>query len=778
MAEDVQVQFGANVSGAISGIKQVGSALDGLEGPVKDVGGDLKDMGNKAQAASGQVDNLSRVMGTLKATIAGVAVYKLGEGIVNLTSSVVSAGIEMQALENRMRSATGSNAVAAESMKYVRDEADRLGLVFTVVAENYASFSASALRSGLTLGETRRVFRGVSEAAAAMGLSAERQSLVFQALSQMASKGTVSMEELRQQLGESLPGALQIFATAMGVSTSKFIKMVESGKVLTPDLVKLGDEMHKQFGERAVEASQNAQGEINRLRNALFDLKVEAMDDGPMGTFTQAVRDMTAVLQDPAVRDGLKYMVTMFIDIAAAAVKATAAIGNFFKEAADRRQAVLEISSEAQKNGEWFITPGEMQERLASKKAQKNANGPMDMVGDGPMSNAADLLNALKGASYSLGKPQTGGGGADKTKEAKSRVGTWEADLAQRLQADQVYFDKARSLELQFWKDKLANANLSAKERESIEKKVYAMQEAQYRADISAHMASLDAKQAAAKRDFSEVMRIQQEKLDYLKKWYGEESVQYQSELARKSQLENQHLLEMERRYKTVFTTISNTFTGAIKGMVVQGRSFRDVFLGILDGLFTAFLDYVARMVVEWAVAEVMKTNATAAGTAAQTGIVATGAASQGAIQTAYQGKSIMGSAATTYAGVFANMSPALGPFAAIPAGIAAAAVGAQAALLPSFAVGAWELPGDTVAQLHKGEMVVPRTFAESLRENGTIPGMGGGGGGGNVTITAMDAKSVQRLFRNNGPAMTAAIRNQARNYDRNLRRGAGNWKG
>jgi len=42
----------------------------------------------------------------------------------------------------------------------------------------------------------------------------------------MASKGVVSMEELRGQLGEALPGALQAAASGMGVTTVDLIKLV------------------------------------------------------------------------------------------------------------------------------------------------------------------------------------------------------------------------------------------------------------------------------------------------------------------------------------------------------------------------------------------------------------------------------------------------------------------------------------------------------------------------------------------------------------------------
>ena len=49
------------------------------------------------------------------------------------------------------------------------------------------------------------------------------------ALAQMASKGKVSMEELRQQLGESMVRAMAEVARGMGVTTEALIKMVENG---------------------------------------------------------------------------------------------------------------------------------------------------------------------------------------------------------------------------------------------------------------------------------------------------------------------------------------------------------------------------------------------------------------------------------------------------------------------------------------------------------------------------------------------------------------------
>jgi hypothetical protein len=67
-------------------------------------------------------------------------------------------------------------------------------------------------------------------------------------------------------------------------------------------------------------------------------------------------------------------------------------------------------------------------------------------------------------------------------------------------------------------------------------------------------------------------------------------------------------------------------------------------------------------------------------------------------------------------------------PYAAVAAGVAAIALGqllkSKLQAGPSFAVGSWEIPNDMNANIHKGEMIIPRTFADDIRNN---KGFGGG---------------------------------------------------
>ncbi len=64
---------------------------------------------------------------------------------------------------------------------------------------------------------------------------------------------------------------------------------------------------------------------------------------------------------------------------------------------------------------------------------------------------------------------------------------------------------------------------------------------------------------------------------------------------------------------------------------------------------------------------------------------------------------------------------------------------------IPGYAVGASKIPMDQIAQLHAGEMVVPSTFAQAVR-NGqiSIGGQGSGTSGGNVVVYLNVEGSVQ----------------------------------
>lgn len=406
-------------------IVEINADVKGLQSKLSSVSGQIEKFGHNASSDIGNV-NKAFAAARLEA-LKYIAVWKafdIGKGVIN-------AGLEMQALQNRMAAATGDVRVAGEAMEYVRGEAERLGLDFRATAGGFASFSASALRAGLTLQETQEVFTGVSEAAAAMHLSTERVQYVFTALSQMASKGQVSMEELRQQLGESLPGAIQIFAKAMGVSNAEFLKMVANGQVTVADLRKLGNELSKQYGEVAVKAAESAQGAFAKLGNAWFDLQVKMSDVGMLDGVTDAVHRMTEALNDPATAQGLHDLAVLIGAVAEVAGEATAAL--------------LKLASIP---GTLFggRVPG-APDPIASYgelKTLAGRSGPADTAATSPYkgNSTLDAMLAQANGEYTLGQPSVPGVSPSQQKAIK-KAQEEAAQLRQQLQeqTDKIRYD-------------------------------------------------------------------------------------------------------------------------------------------------------------------------------------------------------------------------------------------------------------------------------------------------------------------------------------------------
>jgi hypothetical protein len=117
----------------------------------------------------------------------------------------------------------------------------------------------------------------------------------------------------------------------------------------------------------------------------------------------------------------------------------------------------------------------------------------------------------------------------------------------------------------------------------------------------------------------------------------------------------------------------------------------------------------------------------------------------------------VMANAVSAAAGAASSQAPIpiVGPVLAASAMVAMLSlVQGLIGSIPS-AAGGWDrVPHDTMAAIHKDEMVLPKQRAEQLRsllDNGGV-------GGVNITINATDAKSVRRLLLDNGPALSEAI--------------------
>jgi tape measure domain-containing protein len=163
--------------------------------------------------------------------LAGAIAAAFGAG------QIARAVVEFDSLNRTLRAITGNAQGAAREIGYITATANRLGLELGSASTAYARFMAVTKGTALEGAQAREVFEAVAGSMAVLGRSAADTDGAMLALSQMVSKGVVSMEELRQQLAERLPGAMQAAARGAGLTEAELIKMVESGQVLAEDLL-------------------------------------------------------------------------------------------------------------------------------------------------------------------------------------------------------------------------------------------------------------------------------------------------------------------------------------------------------------------------------------------------------------------------------------------------------------------------------------------------------------------------------------------------------------
>lgn len=182
-----------------------------------------------------------------------------------------------------------SGADATKNIKFLDDTIDKLGLDINATYRGFKTFEGALMGTVLAGQKGRDIFTAVSEASSVMKLSGEQTEGAFLALGQMISKGNVSAEELRGQLGERLPGAFQIFARSIGVSTKKLDDMLKKGEVLAVDtLPKFAAELHRTFGPGVLRSQEQFNANWNRFNNFIYRAKVD-LGQGIMNSMNDLV---------------------------------------------------------------------------------------------------------------------------------------------------------------------------------------------------------------------------------------------------------------------------------------------------------------------------------------------------------------------------------------------------------------------------------------------------------------------------------------------------------
>jgi tape measure domain-containing protein len=280
--------------------------IAGLRQDVQRFGGGADKAGSDARRLGQSLDQANRSTNALGGSMRQLRTLVAALGVAQLVRQAVDAGLAMERMERGLLAATGSAEGASSAIAFLRSESQRLGLDLSSTGQQFAALAAAARGTALEGQGARDIFTAIAEASTVMGLSADQTAGALLAVQQIISKGTVSAEELRGQLGERLPGAFQVAARALGVTTSELGNMLQAGEVVADDfLPRFAAELRRTFGGALPQAVNGAQAQINRFRNAVFDAQVAFANSGFLDGLTEGLTGFAEALGDPQIQSGL-----------------------------------------------------------------------------------------------------------------------------------------------------------------------------------------------------------------------------------------------------------------------------------------------------------------------------------------------------------------------------------------------------------------------------------------------------------------------------------------
>ena len=229
----------------LKGAFDAGNAkINALERDRRELNGTMT-LGDKtAKLFSGALGQIAA--GNLVADGVGYLVQK----VKDLGAEFVQAIIKGDQLTRGLNAVYGSTELTAKQIDFLRQTAMESGVSMGSLTGEFVKFAAAMKSANIPLDQSNELFKAVTRASATLGLSADETSGALNALAQMASKGTVSMEELRQQLGDRLPGAMGLVAQGLGITEAQLNKLVETGNLAARDLFPaLAQALNKLQGE-------------------------------------------------------------------------------------------------------------------------------------------------------------------------------------------------------------------------------------------------------------------------------------------------------------------------------------------------------------------------------------------------------------------------------------------------------------------------------------------------------------------------------------------------
>lgn len=261
-------------------VRQTVVAVRRMDSTIGNFGSSMRDMVVTLGLARAAVENLYSVFGSW-------------------ATAIVKANAEVEKSVSLLKSMSDAST-DVERTKQAREEFQQL-----LALSGQSPFQLQSLTSAFVkmkaagIEPAARQLQGLVDAVAAMGGTDDQFNRAATAIQQMAGKGVISMEELRQQLGEAVPRAIELMARSMNMTVAQFTRKVSQGSIESKAaLASLAAEFDRTFGGAAAAQMDTFNGKLAQLRTAWVNFALVVGGDPGSGGFFDKVKDFVQTITD------------------------------------------------------------------------------------------------------------------------------------------------------------------------------------------------------------------------------------------------------------------------------------------------------------------------------------------------------------------------------------------------------------------------------------------------------------------------------------------------
>jgi len=353
---NISVELELNDRGFTHRIRRAGATVKALSGNFDSLGGKVAKTEKKLHGILPTLRDIA-IIGASTRTV----IHSLNDAFIGWTMGIVKSNAEIERMTVLMQGLSNATTFegkvleAANEVDVLFEKAQRAPFAINELSNSFVKLKTAGLKD--VMGN----LNSLTDAIANFGGNNETLHRATVAIQQMSSKGVVSMEELRQQLGEAVPSAIQSMAVGMEMSVGKLVEAISSGAVKAKPAIELMMlEFEKSMAGSAERMMDTWNGMVSQLSTkwVMFQKKVgdagffDSAKDGLQGLI-DILDTEEALLFAKNLGEGLDAVVRGSVNLVNYLMENQQSISNFFTPLINGASALMDVIKD---NGDVILT--------------------------------------------------------------------------------------------------------------------------------------------------------------------------------------------------------------------------------------------------------------------------------------------------------------------------------------------------------------------------------------------------------------------------------------